>query len=83
MLLCGDFGPHCADCMGVADNLCDYPVGDNKTCDRQICERHSHDIAPNMHYCEHHHAEWLTFRDAGGVKAELENVVPFRLGPSA
>lgn len=26
--LCGDFGEHCADCIGVSEFLCDYPVGD-------------------------------------------------------
>lgn len=78
MFLCGDFGPHCADCGAVGDNLCDYPVGDGKTCDRNICDRHAHEIAPNMHYCDQHYAEWRTFRDSGGVAAELENVVPFR-----
>jgi hypothetical protein len=78
MFLCGDFGPHCADCAAAGVNLCDYPVGDGKTCDRSICDHHAHEIAPNLHYCDYHHAEWQAFRDAGGVKAELENVVPFR-----
>lgn len=56
--ICGDLGPHCADCGDTGDNLCDYPVGDGKTCDRSICEYHSHEVAPNMHYCDQHYAEW-------------------------
>ena len=76
--ICGDLGPHCADCGDGGYNLCDYPVGDGKTCDRSICEFHSHEIAPNMHYCDQHYAEWTKFKESGGVKSELENVVPFR-----
>jgi hypothetical protein len=76
--ICGKLGAHCADCGDVGENLCDYPVGKGKTCDRSICEYHSHEVAPNTHYCDQHYAEWRAFRDAGGVKAELENVVPLR-----
>jgi hypothetical protein len=76
--MCGKLGKHCADCCDVGDNFCDYPVGKGKTCDRSICDYHSYEIAPNMHYCEQHHSEWLSFRESGGVKSELENVVPFR-----
>lgn len=76
--ICGELGPHCADCGAAGDNLCDYPVGNGNTCDRSICEYHSNEVAPNMHYCDQHYAKWREFRDSGGVKAELENVVPFR-----
>lgn len=76
--ICGDLGPHCADCGDAGDNLCDFPVGVNKTCDRSICEHHSHEVAPNVHYCDHHFAEWQAFRDSGGVKKVLANVVPFK-----
>jgi hypothetical protein len=78
MFLCGDLGPHCADCEDVAINLCDYPVGDGKTCDRPICDLHSHEIAPNLHYCDAHNSEWERFRARGGVDRELVNVVPFK-----
>jgi hypothetical protein len=78
MFICGDLGPHCADCADVGENLCDYPVGKGKTCDRSICETHSHEIGPNLHYCDTHYKQWLAFRDAGGVRRELENVVPFK-----
>jgi hypothetical protein len=76
--LCGDLGPHCADCMDVGDNLCDYPVGAGKTCDRQICDTHAHEIAPNLHYCDAHHAAWREFVASGGVAEELRNVVAFK-----
>jgi hypothetical protein len=62
----------------VGTQLCDFPVGAGKTCDRPICEYHAAEVAPNVDYCPAHHAEWKAFRDAGGVKRELENVVPFK-----
>lgn len=75
--ICGNLGQHCADCGDAGTNLCDFPVGAGKTCDRAICDFHAHEVAPNVHYCDAHHAEWKAFRDTGGVKRELENVVPF------
>lgn len=75
--ICGRLGQHCVDCGDVGTNLCDFPVGDGKTCDRAICDFHAHEVAPNVHYCDAHHAEWKAFRDAGGVQRGLENVVPF------
>lgn len=76
----GDLGPHCADCMDVAINLCDYPVGKNKTCDRHICNQHSNEVAPDIHYCRAHFEHWLAFEKSGGVKKVLENVTPFGKG---
>ncbi len=55
----GDLGPHCCDCADAADNLCDYPIGGDKTCDRLICHEHSNTVAKNMHYCDAHHEIWL------------------------
>ncbi len=78
MFLCGDLGPHCAaGCGASTDFLCDYPVGEGKTCDAPLCDSHAHEVAPNVHYCPGHFTEWEKFRAAGGVEAELKNVVPF------
>ena len=74
----GDLGPHCADCADVGDNLCDYPVGNGKTCDRAICDAHAHEVAPNLHYCDAHHSAWREFVEGGGVAEELRNVVAFK-----
>jgi len=30
--VCGNLGPHCGCCGGVSGFLCDYPVGEGKTC---------------------------------------------------
>jgi hypothetical protein len=76
--ICGDLGPKCSNCGTVGDALCDYPVGEEKTCDRQICTECAHEVAPDVHYCDAHFAEWTKFRDAGGVQRELANVVPFK-----
>lgn len=35
--VCGPGITPCANCGQVADFLCDYPVGDGKTCDLPIC----------------------------------------------
>jgi hypothetical protein len=42
-----------------------------------LCESHATEVAPNVHYCPGHLVLWQEFRDAGGVKRELENVVPY------
>lgn len=76
--MCGDLGDPCRECGAVADFLCDFPVGEGKTCDRPICEEHAAEIGPEVHYCQVHHAEWTGFRQAGGVRQQLENVVPYR-----
>lgn len=76
--VCGELGSHCADCMRVSDILCDFPVGKGKTCDRAICDVHSYEIGPNLHYCESHYDQWNSFKESGGVKSYLENVVPFK-----
>lgn len=78
MFMCGNLGPHCAECADVSDYLCDYPVGRKKTCDRNLCEVHANEIAPNLHYCAAHLGMWNAYRESGGVQLELDNVVPYR-----
>lgn len=78
--ICGELGPHCKLCMCVGAYLCDYPVGDGKTCDAAICGAHAAEVAPELHYCPAHLQAWVAFRDAGGVERELANVVPFSAG---
>lgn len=78
--LCGNLGPHCAaeKCGAPSDALCDYPVGEGRTCDLPLCESHAYEVAPNIHYCPGHLILWSEFRNSGGVKAALENVTPFK-----
>ena len=67
----------CADCRYVADILCDYPVGDGLTCDRNLCADCAVEVAPNLHYCKPHFEMWKQFKESGGVRDVLQNVVPF------
>jgi hypothetical protein len=73
----GEYGDACRTCGDVSDVLCDFPVADGKTCDAPLCERCTPESAPDVHYCPGHRAEFEAFRDAGGVKDKLENLVPF------
>lgn len=75
--VCGELGEHCADCAGVAEFLCDYPVGDGKTCDRPMCADHAREVAPDVHYCDAHHKMWQEFRSGGGEAEVLKNVIPY------
>ncbi|MBU2765822.1 hypothetical protein HAP94_06345 [Acidithiobacillus ferrivorans] len=85
MFLCGDLGPHCAagECAAVSGFLCDYPAGEGRTCDLPLCASHAYEVAQNVHYCPGHLILWKEFRDNGGVKRELEKVVPYSQGKNA
>lgn len=78
-MICGKLGPHCRGGCGAPGDafLCDWPVGPGKTCDAPLCADHAHEVAPEVHYCPGHFAEYEKFRAAGGVVQELANVVPF------
>lgn len=78
IFVCGDLGEHCADCSDLGTLLCDYPVGDGKTCDRPMCEEHAHEIGHELHYCEAHNKMWEAFKESGGVDAALKNVIAFK-----
>jgi hypothetical protein len=79
MFICGEFGPHCAACGDAGDAaLCDYPVGDGKTCDAALCDLHAAEVAPNIHYCPGHLTMWNAYRESGAEVKELANVVPFK-----
>lgn len=76
--ICGELGEHCSDCGDLGSNLCDYPVGEGKTCDRLMCDYHAKDVAPNIQYCEHHYHEWRKFKESGGIADHLKNVIAFK-----
>ena len=69
---------HCSNCADVGDYLCDYPIGDGKTCDRGMCDAHRHNVAPEVDYCALHYPEWEKFRDSGAVLDHFRSVIPFR-----
>lgn len=78
MFMCGDFGEHCADCAAPADFLCDYPVGEGKTCDRKMCDENAYEVANEIHYCDAHFKMWNEFRDSDELKKHLNNVAFFK-----
>lgn len=72
MFLCGDITIEICgrpDCGYPADYLCDYPVGDGKTCDLNLCEIHNHAINTVMDLCPIHIAEYRA--KTGSEQVEL------------
>ena len=72
----GRMGPPCR-CGWVRNFLCDFPVGNGKTCDAGLCEGCAVEAAHEVHYCKGHAEEWKKFVEAGGVN--LSNIVPIKV----
>lgn len=72
----GDLGPHCTECAAPSDNLCDYPVGQDKTCDRPLCDEHSRGVANDTHYCRDHFIMWSEYLASDRGYEVLRNVTP-------
>jgi hypothetical protein len=68
----------CAECGDLSESLCDFPVGDGKTCDRPLCAECAKEIAPNLDYCPWHFGMWKAYRDSNKFTEDLGNVVPFK-----
>ena len=49
--------PVCA-CGYVADLLCDYPMGDGKTCDLNLCSACAREVGVDQHFCDVHLREF-------------------------
>lgn len=68
--------PSCSECGDnypvVVEFLCDFPVGDEKTCDRLLCKSCARVVGKDMHYCETHYQEWKEFRDKNQDKLITE-----------
>jgi len=55
--ICGEGIRSCAFCGKEAYFLCDFPIGDGRTCDLPICKdckTHRADIGLDIDYCPHH-----------------------------
>lgn len=51
----GRFGSPCTICGGIADALCDFPIGDEgRTCDRSICAGCAPEVGADKNYCAEH-----------------------------
>jgi len=73
-----DAGPMCRDCCVVGDFLCDFPVGNGKTCDAALCEDHANEVLSDIHYCKPHFAEYERYdhTDAAAVAIDAANSNP-------
>lgn len=47
--------PYCGNCnTAAADFLCDAPLGDGRTCDRQLCIDCADEVGADLHLCPLH-----------------------------
>jgi len=53
----------CRKCNAIADKLCDYPVGNEKTCDAPLCGEHAINITGDIDYCPDHAKEHLGWKN--------------------
>lgn len=64
MWLCGpamDHAPICRICGHLSTKLCDFPVGDDKTCDSALCEQHSLSRSGDLDYCPEHEKDFKNY----------------------
>ena len=47
-------GGRCYICDKPSTKLCDAPVEQGRTCDRNICDRHATRVGPNLDVCPAH-----------------------------
>lgn len=48
----------CSSCGYIGENLCDFPIGNDKTCDFIMCDECSTSVRGELHYCPSHAVEW-------------------------
>lgn len=64
--ICGeDDSTATCGCAHLSGFLCDWPVGDGKTCDIPLCKCCRRDIGPNKDVCEIHWHAWK--HETGGM----------------
>lgn len=54
--------PKCADCPCKAPYLCDYPVGNDLTCDRRMCNNHRLNVGEGIDYCLGHYIMYKDYQ---------------------
>lgn len=75
VFLKGELGEPCSDCNWIHEYLCDFPVGNDKTCDRLMCEEHAMRISDDIHYCHTHYLMWVNYVEGKGI----EKVLPAKI----
>lgn len=61
LYMCGDIfedAAVCRVCGHIAEKLCDYPIGNDKTCDSALCPEHARVVTGDLHYCPEHNKEY-------------------------
>lgn len=60
--ICGDLADLaiCKCCGVIAENLCDYPVGNDLICDASLCRDCAVKIRGDIDYCPDHATEYGT-----------------------
>ncbi len=56
----------CSACGRAARLLCDWKIGDGKTCDKPICAMHAQEVGEDKHLCPEHQEQyraWLARRE--------------------
>ncbi|EGR4213423.1 hypothetical protein NTH44_003596 [Vibrio metoecus] len=61
----------CGNNWPEAEFICDYPVGDDKTCDRMLCKNCARVVGRDMHYCQTHYDQWKTFEESEQGKEQI------------
>lgn len=64
VIVCGARQPRAARCQWAGclrphAALCDFPIGNGRTCDAKICEAHRLRIGPNEDRCPQHAEQLL------------------------
>jgi hypothetical protein len=72
----------CGNNWPEAEFLCDYPVGDDKTCDRVLCKSCSKLVGRDMHYCPTHWGEYQEYKSSEkGNEKILESIAAGKILP--
>lgn len=56
--ICGKSIKPCHFCGAMTDYLCDYPIGNSKTCDLPLCDKHANKSGGDVDFCPIHYAQF-------------------------
>ncbi|HEY3494811.1 MAG TPA: hypothetical protein VGK73_09005 [Polyangiaceae bacterium] len=59
MFICGNLKIPTCRCGFTSEYLCDFPTGDGKTCDAELCSRCKRSIGEDHDLCLVHHAMFM------------------------
>lgn len=68
---------NCNICGNIASFLCDFPVGNDKTCDCKLCNECAEHIGVNLHYCPDHFKIWEDFKNRPDFEEKVTNIINF------